>query len=252
MSTSGCDIQVHRFAFPKDGTSSRECEDAFAINWKSLVFAIADGATESFDSRTWAQLLVRSWVRIIPPAFDVDDFAPLIRDLGFRLRRKWSRRTLPWYAEEKALQGSFAAFLGMQISCIENEISWRAMALGDCCLVHRVGERIEQTFPIVNADEFGNNPSLIPSNATTQIEALNLLKYAEGKTVHGADFLMLSDAVGSWFLRRLQANDRSGLQQFDKLTGMDDSEGLAQFLLDIRKTGQLKNDDVTILRIVVV
>src|SRR5580698_10094355 len=104
-------LRIRSFLAPKKGSEPTECEDAIAINVERLVFAVADGATEAYDSRSWARLFVKSWVRIDPPAFEMGDFEPLVDDLGRRLHHKWARRKLPWYAEEKAQGGSFAAFI---------------------------------------------------------------------------------------------------------------------------------------------
>lgn len=243
------DLRIHKFILSKRGANPNECEDAFGINIGNRMFAVADGATEAFDSRTWARLLAKAWVRIHPAAFEETDFGPLVRDLGIRLRRKWSKKTLPWYAEEKARQGSFAAFVGLQI-LNENTMSWRAVALGDCCLIHRQGTALCESFPISSPAEFGNNPRLLPSDATSQANAMKLLRLAEGKTAVGNDFLLLSDAVGCWFLKQLQASQVGAIEEFDSLTGNDRHEELSQFFEAQRDAGTIRNDDITIVRVV--
>lgn len=251
MSVSGLGLDIHKFTLSKRGTSPNECEDALGINVADGMFAVADGATEAFDSRTWARLLAKAWVRVNPPAFEATDFGPLVRDLGIRLRRKWSSKTLPWYAEEKAEQGSFAAFIGLQINGDETLKNWKAVAIGDCCLIHRHGTTICETFPISSPDEFGNNPRLLPSNASAQASALELLRGAEGRAAAGDDFLLLSDAVGCWFLKRVQAGETDAVQTFDGLTENDRQEELARFFEVLRDDGAIKNDDITIIRVVV-
>src|SRR5439155_25904221 len=48
-------------------------------------------------------------------------------------RRRLAGRPLPWFASEKAEQGAFAAFLGVEIDAHKNR--WTALAVGDCCLI---------------------------------------------------------------------------------------------------------------------
>jgi hypothetical protein len=243
------DIRVHKFILSKRGAEPHECEDAVGVNFGNKMFAVADGATEAFDSRTWARLLARAWVRVDPGAFEASDFGPLVRDLGIRLRRKWSRKTLPWYAEEKAQQGSFAAFVGLQIQLDAPAQNWKAVAIGDCCLIHRHSSTICETFPISDAGEFGNSPSLLPSDASAQASALKLLKCTSGSTSPGDDFLLLSDAVGCWFLSRTHEGDKGALAAFDELTATDKDGELTNFFETLRDAGAIKNDDITVVRI---
>jgi len=247
-----CEIRIHQFLTPKKGTIRSECEDAFAFSKSRMVFALADGATESYDSRSWARLLVRAWIRIQPPAIEMEDFEPLLRDLGVRLHQKWSRRKLPWYAEEKAQGGSFAAFVGLQISAQEGLIHWRAIALGDCCLIHRHGPALLETFPITKSEEFGSNPLLLPSSASKQGQALDLVRRGAGTTSSGNDFLLMSDAVACWFLKQIEDGKAEAMGLFDKLTAADDIGGLTDFLENLRSAGNIRNDDVAVLRIVIV
>jgi hypothetical protein len=246
------ELRIHKFLTPKKGANPTECEDAVAIDSVRMTFAIADGATEAYDSKRWARLLVRAWVTIKPPAFELGDFDPLVRDLGVRLQRKWSRQKLPWYAEEKSQDGSFAAFIGLQFYEEGTDLRWKAIALGDCCLMHRRGAMLCDSFPIAKSEEFGSNPILLPSKASKQRQALDLIRRAEGTALSGDDFVLLSDAVGYWFLRQREDGNCDEMSLFDKLTESDDIQGLETFFEELRSTGKIRNDDVAILRIMIV
>lgn len=244
-------LRIHTFLLPKRGSLPSECEDAIAINKARTVFAIADGATEAYDSRSWARLFIRSWIRIDPTAFEIEDFEPLSLDLGRRLHRKWSRRNLPWYAEEKSQFGSFLAFLGLQFHLVDNSLQWRAIALGDCCLIHRNGTLVCDTFPLTRSEEFGSNPILLPSIHSKLRRALDHIRQMAGTASSGHDFLLLSDAVASWFLKQREEGSDE-LQVFDKLTDSDDTDGLTDFFEGLRNQDKIKNDDVAVIRIVIV
>lgn len=216
-----------------------------------MVFAVADGATEAYDSRSWARLFVRSWVCIDPPAFEMLDFEPLLRDLGRRLHRKWSHRKLPWYAEEKSQGGSFLAFVGLQFRHVDDSLQWRAIALGDCCLIHRNGSLICETFPLTRSEDFGSNPILLPSIESKQRQALDQVRHVAGNATSGQDFLLLSDAAGAWFLKQCEEGENEATRLFDSLTEADDTEGLASFFEALRSQDKIRNDDIAVVRIVI-
>src|SRR3989441_8753980 len=61
-----------------------------------------------------------------PPRSTLFPYTTLFRS------RRLAGRPLPWFASEKAEQGAFAAFLGVEIDAHKNR--WTALAVGDCCL----------------------------------------------------------------------------------------------------------------------
>jgi len=249
MTVPSDEINVHKFLLAKRGTERVECEDAIALNTSRLLFAVADGATEAYDSRSWAKLLVRSWVRIDPPAFEMQDFEPLVRDLGIRLQRKWSRRNLPWYADEKAQSGSFAAFVGLHLFPQGNGLGWRALALGDCCLIVRLHNEVSKTFPVGKFDEFSWNPVLLPSLASKQYKALQTLRYAEGASGPGTNFFLLSDAAAAWFLKQTERKRGDDVAAFDRVIESDDPTSITEFFEGLRDSSEIRNDDVAVLKI---
>src|SRR5579864_6363613 len=103
-------FEVQRYLTQKAGSERRECEDALAYSCSRGIFAVADGATEAFDSRYWAKLLVRGWM-LTPEGCNRASFLEMAQRLGERAHHRWQNRKLSWYAEEKAKAGSYAAFV---------------------------------------------------------------------------------------------------------------------------------------------
>jgi hypothetical protein len=246
--SSGSALDAWHFLLPKEGCSAPECEDAAAKNVRAQRFAIADGATEGFDSRVWARLLVRCWIGIDPPAISVEDFQPLACDLGVRLRERWKRKTLSWYAEEKARSGSFAAFLGVQFSRQQSQLLWTAIALGDCCLVHQRGGSIRVAFPISNSEDFSSRPMLLPSLSSLQDNAFAELKRLDGTAEEGDEFILLSDAIAAWYLRNTEGSEHERSELLALLSGRD-CDGLEQLVRRSQRLGTMRNDDVVVMRI---
>jgi hypothetical protein len=249
MNGTAPEIRIHKFSIPKRGSQPRECEDAVAINQKRMVFAVVDGATEAYDSRRWARLFAKTWVRIDPPPLEMSDFEPFVKDLGWRLHRRWSKSKLPWYAEEKALGGSFLAFLVLKCELQKRVFNWQAAALGDCCLIQRNGTEVVASFPLQKSEEFGIDPILLPSLISKQREAFDLVRHRMGSLSPGHDLLLMSDAIASWFLRQHEEGMTEVVQLFDKLTSDDDQVGLLNLFEDLRNHHQIKNDDITLIRI---
>ena len=72
---------------------------------------------------------------------------------------------LPWYAEMKREQGAFATLLGLAVlpPTADRPGKWRAVAVGDSCLVRVRDGRHAASFPMRKAADFGNQPRLIGS-----------------------------------------------------------------------------------------
>ncbi len=125
-------LQVQSYLTQKIGNDRDECEDAIAFCLSSNSFAVADGATEAFGSCYWSRLLVRSWVRH-PSAFQKSSFLELVQRIGERVSERWRNKPLPWYVEERAREGAYAAFVGLTFENQKEGLQWRVLAIGDSC-----------------------------------------------------------------------------------------------------------------------
>src|SRR4051812_34025928 len=159
-------VQTRHFVLPKEGSTAEECEDAFAFDAEALRFAVADGATEAFDARRWAERLAGEWVGCPAAPLTAAEFAPWLREQGEWLHASWEGRQLSWYAEEKRRVGSFAAFVGLRLEAEGHRLGWRAAALGDSCLVQRRGAEVLAALPLSSPEAFGSAPPLVPSSGT--------------------------------------------------------------------------------------
>ena len=243
---SECDIKV--FCCPKSGNSLEEYEDAWAHRQArtpaGIRVAVADGATESSFAKSWAALLAESYVR--SELAGAEFFARLTP--ARRLwRRKLAGRALPWFASEKAEQGAFAAFLGVQIDAHKNR--WTALAVGDCCLmqVDNVGKamRVLEAFPLQKSSQFTMSPYLVGSRPDG--ESLNeRIQTGNGSLRDGDMLLLATDAVAAWLLKRHEEGRPLWKWLYRKLTT---PESFAAMVAYGRKNG-LRNDDFTLVRVV--
>ena len=241
-----CDIKT--FCCPKLGNSPEEYEDAWAQRHTrtpaGIRVAVADGATESSFAKLWAVLLAESYVR---SELAGEEFFARLKPARRLWQRRLAGRPLPWFASEKAEQGAFAAFLGVQIDAHKNR--WTALAVGDCCLmqVDGVGEgmRVVETFPLQKSSQFTMSPYLIGSRANG--ESVNeRIQISEGSLRNGDMLLLATDAVAAWLLKRHEEGRPLWKWLYRKLRT---PESFAAMVAYGRQHG-LRNDDFTLVRVI--
>jgi hypothetical protein len=229
------------FRAAKRGHTDAEYEDAWAANPRAGRFAIADGASESSYAELWARLLAERFVVTRYP-WETPDW---LSDP----RQRWSEAVdvldLPWYAELKREQGAFASLLGLavRLPAPGKPGRWRALAVGDSCLVRfREGQQ-PHSFPVSKSAEFGNQPHLLcsrPGPAPAPV-------LGNGSCEPGDRLYLMTDALAQWFLRCCEQNRRPW-HHFGRLLAEPD-EAFAAWIERRRARDQLRNDDVTLLAI---
>ena len=242
------EIYAKTFLLPKNGSSKIEYEDASSIAKDKFRFAVADGAAETSFSRDWAKQLVRAFTKkrlSVPIA--AEELKPL--------RSKWEevvhRHPLAWYAEEKANDGAYAAFVGLEFLQERFEAStqqkWQATASGDCCLVQVRGDKIIKAFPLADSESFGSRPNLLCSTTASNGNGNEIVLKSAGSWGCEDAFFLMTDALACWFFKESEL----GNKPWNRLRDLDtqDHAPFEKFIADLRSTKRMKNDDVTLLRI---
>lgn len=241
-----CDVKV--FCCPKSGNSVEEYEDAWAHRPTrtpaGIRVAVADGATESSFAKLWAVLLAESYVRC---ELAGAEFFERLKPARRLWQRRLAGRPLPWFASEKAEQGAFAAFLGVQIDAHTNR--WTALAVGDCCLmqVDNVGEgmRVVKAFPLQESSQFTMSPYLIGSRSDGGL--LNeRIQMSKGSLRDGDMLLLATDAVAAWLLKQHEDGRPLWKWLYRKLSTPARFDAMVAYG---RKHG-LRNDDCTLVRVI--
>ncbi|HEX8178195.1 MAG TPA: hypothetical protein VF525_01490 [Pyrinomonadaceae bacterium] len=242
-------LQVGQFLLPKEGAEAAECEDAIGVNLAAARFAVADGATEAFDARSWARHLAEGWVAAEPPALTREAFGAWVAGQGSALHESWQGRTLSWYAEEKARRGSFAAFVGVQFELTNGAPRWTALALGDSCLIQRRGRAVCHALPVADHQRFTSTPLLVPSLGQLHEAALGQTLVERGAFEPTTDVLwLLSDATAEWFLKRAAERDEV-LDELDRFAAAERAADLTALFQQERRARRIKDDDVAVVRI---
>ena len=237
------DLQLRQLLLPKLGHDASECEDAIAFDLQTARFAVTDGATEAFHAQQWARNLAEHWVQN-EATLTLEEFRQWVATEGRELHDSWNGLTLSWYSEEKARNGSFAAFVGVELDLKTATPSWKAIALGDTCLMHCRGGELLKSFPLSRSESFGSNPVLVASNAALYESTMQSVVLDSGDCENGDVLFLMSDGVASWCLQRFENGDFDP----DFLTARDDEE-LRRFFDGERQAGKIRNDDIAVLRI---
>lgn len=240
----------------KLGNSEAEYEDAFAFRCVTQPpgcrhptycrMAIADGATDSWCSGSWAGMLVEEAIQ--------GKWSPnhiLNTHFGW-LRKRWQRDAVPndsWVSEWKAYGGAHAALLSVSIRLPSKGAelgNWYAWAIGDCCLFQLRAGQIVKSFPYTRPEEFTNNPKLI-GTASPVDEVRSVIKGSKGEWQLGDEFLLATDAMALWCLERVDENRCFDEATFAKATRPPSRRAFIDWVTDARECGHLRNDDTTLV-----
>jgi hypothetical protein len=241
-------MPASRYLSPKRGCEARECEDALSINEDRQWFCIADGATEGFASRHWARLLTKHWAWHKGPVETPEELAAWVRRIGDRFSKRWEHRQLSWFAEEKARSGAFAAFAAIWFLESASQLRWKAVAIGDACVIVWRQRNVFLSFPLDDPENFGFRPVLLSSNRSVQSTIVEKIELRTEEVLPGDAFFLLTDAIAAWFLRAAKSAPEE-ISRFEELVDRGLHAELDEFIERERSNGSLRNDDVGVLRI---
>jgi hypothetical protein len=237
------DIPWHVLCAPKRGNTTAENEDAWAADPARRRFAVADGASEASWSGLWARLLTSAFLTARTPWEETNWLD--------EPRQAWSGQVdkldLSWYAEMKRTQGAFATFLGFSIRPPGSGSSgrWRALVIGDSCLLRIREGRPPRAFPLTHSDQFGNHPELLGSRAAGP----PAFAHDRGSCLPGDRFYLMTDALAQWFLHGCEQGHKPWNDLEPLLAQPEGQAAFAAWVDARREQNELRNDDVTVLAI---
>jgi hypothetical protein len=254
-----------------------EYEDAYAflppastgeeIDVASLKVAVSDGASESVLAGLWARSLVDHFVNAPLKALVApDDFGLYAvtatssweATLGdYIARREADGRPIQWYEQPKIDRGAYATLLTVgfhppmdgNLADPRDDGRWSAAAIGDCCLFQVREGSLITTFPLTLSEEFGTSPHLLNSRNQDSPLISKRVVMSTGSLRQQDDFYLCTDAVAAWFLREAA----EGRHPWETLRDLGTSDGLefADFVVEERASGRMRNDDATLIHVAV-
>ena len=214
-------------------------EDAYAYSVGQCCIALADGASESYDSQAWAQLLAQTYLRNqrVSVQWIEEQVQTYVESID--------PASLSWSRQAAYERGSFSTLLGLELA--QNGRDAEVLAIGDSLAIHvRDGVRMA-SFPFKSAEEFDARPQLLSTlssaNAFVGDSKFFTDNSATWEVSPGDYILLVTDAVGHWVLSHSEA-----LTSLQDVTSPDE---FLQLVLDRRRDHSMRLDDSTILRICV-
>jgi hypothetical protein len=229
---------------PKGGSNVAEYEDAVAINAAQGSFAIADGASETSFAGLWARQLVEGFVQHCPKVRQLTEWLA-------HMQQRWASEvdslSLPWYGEIKRDEGAFAAFLGLVLQQRAPGLgSWRAVAVGDCCLFQVRDDCLLLAFPLEDSQDFGSTPALLGSRPQAPLPEVQ--HYCDTWQT-GDQFFLMTDALAQWFLRQVERQRRPWKKLVRLCAAEEPEQPWERWISRLRQRHVLRNDDVTLIQI---
>lgn len=243
---SAAPLTVTGFTRPKDGNAAGDNEDSYSAAPDHGFAAISDGASSSIGAREWSQLLTDAFVSVRPPMTG-DGIRAFLQTTAAAFASRPVDAGANWWGEDALRTGAFATFLGFRALRTAHGVAWEAAAIGDSIVVHLrregSGPRLMEGFPLEAGAGFAGSPSLVGS-VSAQEGRLPAVRIASGTGLATDRWLLLTDEVAAWALRRSE----NGNPVWSLLLDATNAE-LDAALTAARRSGELANDDLTVLRL---
>jgi hypothetical protein len=213
-------------------------EDQWCESPDGMICAVSDGASVSFDSGLWAEILVRRFTS--DPNVSRDWIKAAIAEYS----AAHDREAMPWMHQAAFDRGSFATLLGVWF--LPDWQGARVFAIGDTILAFVDGGQLVRTIPYVQPDEFDQPPQLLSTspaeNRSLDDEAISHAWQELNIASHEAPTLLLmTDALGRWLL------DQPDSERVYALLNVHDEQAFREFVERERAEGRLKRDDTTLV-----
>lgn len=226
---------------PKDVLYPESNEDYFEIDLTTGRVAISDGASESFDSKTWAHLLVSEFVR--NPAINVE----WLENVVLEYSKQYDLAALSWSKQASFERGSFATLIGLEYFQEKNTLD--VITIGDSMCAFIEERVLRKTFPYSSFEEFQQRPELlctkrennefVQDNTFYTKHVTSLTVYPERET----HLLLMTDALAEWALRQ----EAEGVPKWGELLNIRSQEDLQELVLIEREEKRMRIDDVTLV-----
>ncbi len=226
---------------PKDPNGSDINEDRWAHCGNGGTLALCDGASESFDSSVWAQILSDKFV--LDPAVTPEWLSDALAE--YTARHDFS--SMSWSRQASYERGSFSTLLGVQHIASNSTIE--ILSVGDSLAIMVDGDRFISSWPYSDPESFKDRPTLFSTLAAHN----SFVSEPAFWTVHGKHFelsqlatpllLCVTDALGEWLLRQVS----SGGDGISRLLAITSEEELIALVVEERTAGRMRIDDSTLI-----
>ena len=228
------------YTLPKADNASNN-EDRYSVSHRLGLAAISDGASTSFDSFSWAKILVRRYCQ--QPVVHERWLCEAIREFN----SFYDRDAMPWMEQAAFDKGTFASLLG--IRQIEDTESVRLFAVGDTTAILCDGDAHVSTFPYTRTEEFLHSPELLSTvhrfDRVPLDEHFNQAHSVswELSGMRIPTILCMTDALAHWCFTQFE----NGADPIGRLHALRTLRKFRNFVEGERAARRMRVDDTTLL-----
>lgn len=214
-------------------------EDIFVVAEDGSSIVVCDGASESYDAKTWAALVAQ---RFSGEPLSHGNLAACVGDYVASVNPD----DLSWSRQMAFARGSFSTLI--RVEAIKDDVL-SILTIGDSLVVLTDGVTIGHMQPYESSAQFDERPLLLstlaPHNEAFTDEALAALTQHVTYPLDQPSFVLcMTDALGAWLLSRTEAGDASALED---LLSVRSYEELAQLVERERAAHTMRRDDSTLI-----
>ena len=201
---------------------------------------LSDGASESFDARNWANLIVDQFLDTEPSD---EGICSCIQAYGVL----HDPSTLSWSKAAAYERGSFATLLIAQDDSDRQTVA--ITALGDSLAVWSNGDGVLETAPYSRAEQFIEKPTLLATrkemNAAVNAEDQPWDRREWSYEKQGTCLLLcMTDALGAWLLKNQEQGNPLAFERLSKIRELPEFLELVEAE---RASGAMRRDDTTLI-----
>lgn len=239
---------------PKDSAYPESNEDKLRTCDDARLYVLSDGASESFNSQLWADVLVQQASSGIPSI----RFTRWLKKAITQYEERSDLANLSWSQEAAFARGSFASLL--VVSLLNDHIE--VIAIGDTVALLASDEGIIHSLPYSESEQFQQRPHLLStlrSRHSTQFfrELLRSLIDDRGTqescclarwhypSSDASVVICATDALGEWLLRK----DERSHDRLKAILGVRTQGHLADLVEKARLEDGMRRDDSSLIMI---
>jgi len=232
------------FSLKKKDEESEINQDAYELNVKDGIFAIADGVSVSPFSSIWSKKIVTKFVCNPPSISDMN--SEYIHEWLEDIQKEWMENIQNEEAHELILElvkekGSATTFLGGVFDSTSKHKVLNVYAIGDTniFILRKSKSKIseEDIFPIKSIEQFTDLTQAIFSIKSSNSELV--LKKEKFVVEKGDSIILATDAMAKWILK----SSNLGQKPWNKI--LKNKNSIEKFIDELRATNKIDDDDTT-------